>query len=358
MAVRIVIPIYAGCGPAAGSPSRFYCCYPASPGLFRKCRSVCAPQSGDCHQFPPLELAGCARFAHAELTSPYPAPFSSPRMRCFLLTRLTPSFRAQFAGNWLSVPGFAPRIHLKFVETMRPKRIDPLLCDLDLALSATFHPAGFPLRIATNSPHVLEAAAEYRAAFDRQFDTPAMEFRVVVEPAGDLAREPTFRKQLHLLSFVSDANNFATGDSRTLSATFHLSEATAANHLWLRWFYLESMAYMLLTQRYVVSLHAACVARDGAGILICGPSGCGKSTLSFACARAGFTYVSDDCTWLLLDSADRQAVGRPHQFRFRHDAARHFPELAGYVPIAHPNGKLSIEVPDRKSTRLNSSHLG
>src|SRR5271157_1441705 len=211
---------------------------------------------------------------------------------------------------------------------MPPVRIDPLLCDLDLSLSGTFHPAGFPLRIATNSPHVLAAAAESWAAFDRQFDTPPMEFRVVVEPAGDLAREPTFRKQLHLLSFVSDANNFATGDSLTLSATFHLSETTAANHLWLRWFFLESMAYMLLTQRYVVSLHAACVARDGAGILICGKSGCGKSTLSFACARAGFTYVSDDCTWLLLDSADRLAVGKPHQFRFRHDVARHFPELA------------------------------
>lgn len=228
---------------------------------------------------------------------------------------------------------------------MRPKRIDPLLCDLDLSLSGTFHPAGFPLRIATNSPHVLAAAAESWAAFDREFDTPPMEFRVVVEPAGGLAREPTFRKQHHLLCFVSDANNFATGDSLTLSATFHLSEATAANHVWLRWFYLESMAYMLLTQRYVVSLHAACVVRDGAGILICGKSGCGKSTLSFACARAGFTYVSDDCTWLLLDSEDRLAVGKPHQFRFRHDAARHFPELEGYVASAHPNGKLSIEVP-------------
>ena len=101
----------------------------------------------------------------------------------------------------------------------------------------------------------------------------------------------------------------------------------------------------MLTQRYVVSLHAACVARDGAGILLCGKSGCSKSTLSFACARAGFTYVSDDCTWLLLDSEDRQAIGKPHQFRFRHDVARHFPELEGYAASAHPNGKLSIEVP-------------
>ena len=105
------------------------------------------------------------------------------------------------------------------------------------------------------------------------------------------------------------------------------------------------MAYMLLTQRYVVSLHAACVASDGAGILICGKSGSGKSTLSFACARAGFTYVSDDCTWLLAESEDRTAIGKPHQVRFRHDVARHFPEFAGYPANAHPNGKLSIEVP-------------
>jgi hypothetical protein len=230
-------------------------------------------------------------------------------------------------------------------EAVQPKRIDPLLCDRDLALSGTFYPAGFPLRIATNSSHVLQAAAESWAPFTREFDTPPMEFRIVVEAAGDLAAEPTFRVQRHLLSFVSDAHNFATGDSLTLSASFHLSEKTAADHAWLRWFFLESMAYMLLTQRYVVSLHAACVAREGAGFLICGKSGSGKSTLSFACARAGFTFVSDDCTWLLANSENRIAIGKPHHVRFRHDAARHFPELAGYPANVHPNGKRSIELP-------------
>jgi len=230
-------------------------------------------------------------------------------------------------------------------EAVQTVRIDPLLCDVDLAFSGTFHPAGFPLHIATNSRHVLEAAVESWAPFGREFDTPPMEFRVVVEAAGELAAEPTFRKQRHLLSFVSDAHNFACGDCHTLLASFHLTEKTAADHRWLRWFYLEAMAYMLLTQRYVVSLHAACVASNGAGILLCGTSAAGKSTLSFACARAGFTYVSDDCTWLLTGSEDRLAIGRPHLMRFRHDAVRHFPELAGYLASAHPNGKLSIEVP-------------
>src|ERR1022692_1161129 len=97
-------------------------------------------------------------------------------------------------------------------EAVQTERIDPLLCDFDLALSGTFHPAGFPLHISTNSRHVLEAAAESWAPFAREFDTPPLEFRVVVEPEGELAAEPTFRKQRHLLSFVSDAHNFAAGD--------------------------------------------------------------------------------------------------------------------------------------------------
>ncbi len=224
-------------------------------------------------------------------------------------------------------------------------RIDPLLCDIDLAFTATFYPAGFPLRIATNSKHVLTAAAESWEPFAAQFDTPPLDFRVVVEPQGELTREPRFRKQGDVLSFVSDACNFATGDCQKLSAVFHLSEATAADHASLRWFYLEALAYMLLTQRHVVSLHAGCIARGGAGILICGKSAAGKSTLSIAAARAGFTFVADDCTWLLLDSDESLAIGKPHQARFRQDAARHFPELQGHLANLRPNGKRSIEVP-------------
>src|SRR5260370_42590231 len=113
-------------------------------------------------------------------------------------------------------------------EAVQTKRIDPLLCDLDLTLSGTFYPAGFPLHIATNSPHVLQAAAESWAPFHRAFDTPTIEFRVRVEPAGELAAAPTFRTQRHLFCFVSDAHNFATAASLTLSASFHLSQATAA----------------------------------------------------------------------------------------------------------------------------------
>jgi hypothetical protein len=105
------------------------------------------------------------------------------------------------------------------------------------------------------------------------------------------------------------------------------------------------MVYMLLAQRYVVPVHAACVAREGSGVLLCGNSGAGKSTLSFACARAGWTFLTDESTWLLPDAEDRTAIGRPYLARFREDALRIFPELRGFAARARPNGKFSIEAP-------------
>jgi hypothetical protein len=227
----------------------------------------------------------------------------------------------------------------------KDKRYDPMSSDFELPLAAVFHPVGFPLHLATNSRDVMAAAGEAWGAWDCAFRRPALEFRVVVQAEGEVAAAPAYRVHAGMLSFVADAHNFATADTQRLSAAFFLSEKTAADHALLRWLFLEAMAYMLLTQRYVLSLHAACVAQDGAGILLCGASGAGKSTLSVACARAGFTFLSDDCTWILTGTETPIALGKPHQARLRGDAARHFPELQGFPSRIFPNGKLSLEVP-------------
>jgi hypothetical protein len=231
------------------------------------------------------------------------------------------------------------------VESLGVRRTDPQLRDIDLPLTGSYYPAGFRVNIATNSRHVLEAAEESWRHYKPEFECQPLEFRVVIEPEGEQATRPRFRMQRHLFSVVSDANNYAIGDSKSWFACFFLSEETAADHARLRWHYVESMAYLLLAQRYVVPIHAACVAKDGAGILLCGASGAGKSTLSFACARAGWTFLSDDCTWLRADSNDRMAIGKPHQARFRDNAPAVFPDLAGYATSIRPGGKLSLEVP-------------
>jgi hypothetical protein len=225
------------------------------------------------------------------------------------------------------------------------KRYDPLLSDVELPLAGEFYPAGFPLRLATNSREVMQAANEAWGAWERMFDTGPLEFRVVVRLKGEASGAPVYRAQAGMLAFIESAHNFATADIARLSASFFVSEKTVADHTLFRWLFLDAMAYMLLTQRYVVSLHAACVAREGRGILLCGRSGAGKSTLSVASALAGFTFLSDDCTWVLTGTDAPTAIGKPHQVRLRGDAARHFPELDGFPARTLPNGKLSMEAP-------------
>ena len=233
------------------------------------------------------------------------------------------------------------------IEAVEIQRFDPLMRDVAMPRTALFHPAGFPLRLTTNSRDVIEAGAESWDEWPAEFDTPPIEMRVLVEPEGELAGPPRFRMQGHLIQAVGDAHNFAVADTRALFASICVSARTAADHSVLRWFYLESLGYLLLAQRYLTAIHAACVARNGSGILLCGVSTAGKSTLAFACARAGFTYVSDDCVWLLNGAAERVALGRPHHIRFRQDASRHFPELEGQLARARPNGKIAIELSTR-----------
>jgi hypothetical protein len=48
----------------------------------------------------------------------------------------------------------------------------------------------------------------------------------------------------------------------------------------------------------LVSLHAACIAAAGRGILLMGASGSGKSTITLQCLKAGFEMVSEDSVFV------------------------------------------------------------
>ena len=241
---------------------------------------------------------------------------------------------------------------------------DPLLHELELPLRATYHPLGFRLNLASNSHHPLEAACEAWAGCPPEFAKRPLEIRIVVQPEGALADEPpAFHGRGDLFSMVYDRHNFGVYDAASLSGYCFVSEKTAANHLRLRMHFLEAMTYSLLALRYAVPIHAATVARGDSGVLFCGPSGAGKSTLSYACARAGWTLIADDATWLPTGHEGRIAVGRPSHVRFREDAPRHFPELTRYAAEQRPNGKLTIEAPTadfpalRTAARCRADHL-
>ncbi len=234
------------------------------------------------------------------------------------------------------------------------RSLDPTRRKTALPLTATYYPGGFRVEIATNSEDTLAAAAEAWEPGEPEFAAEPVRLRVLVEGAGPLCGEPAHRMQEHLYGIVADAANFADLDLERQFGFLCVSRRTAADHSWFRWFFLEAAAYILLTQRQIAAVHAACVARDGAGILLSGPSCAGKTTLSYACARAGWSLVSDDATWL-VPGMDRLAVGRPGHARFRPDAPRLFPELERFAARARPNGKIAIEVPLRELPQIRTA---
>jgi hypothetical protein len=230
---------------------------------------------------------------------------------------------------------------------------DPLQREVDLPFHRAYYPHGFRLDLASNAPEVLDAAEEswgmyaamYEAMSEPECQDPPLTLRVLVQPGSELSPQPVHRMQGHLYSAVASRENYALIDLDALFAYALVTERTVADHAWFRWFYLDLMAGSTLAQRHAVPMHAACVERNGVGVLLWGPSGMGKSTLAYACARAGWTFVADDATILPQNRRGCVVTGKPHQARFREDAPQLFPEIEGYATRARPTGKLSIEVP-------------
>ena len=226
-----------------------------------------------------------------------------------------------------------------------PER-DPILALMPLPHRAEFYPYGFAASVVSNSPMVLEAARESWAEMPKRFEAPPLDLRcVVTEGAGaDCPPPPVARAQRNLIVSVADAENYWCGDLATGIGSAWVTERVAANTHYLRYHVLEAMAYSLLGSLHVVTLHAACVALHGCGVLLAGDSGAGKSSLAYACARRGWTYISDDSSSLLRRSAARTVLGDPRLFRFRATAGSLFPEFQGMEESRHAHGKPTIEV--------------
>jgi hypothetical protein len=221
---------------------------------------------------------------------------------------------------------------------------DPLLYRKPLPYTGRYYPLGFPVDVASDMREVLDAAHESFGAYAPRFDRPPLRVHVLTSEGGSARPpEPVLRAQRNLLLWVSDQENFAVCDHLQRFGYSCVTRATVADRIFFRWHFLDGLIYMLLELNYITSLHSACVAWEGAGVLLYGPSGVGKSTLSYACARRGWTYVSDDGCSIVWDGG-RTVIGEPHHFRFRAQAPELFPELAGRTIGQQLNSKPTIEM--------------
>jgi hypothetical protein len=237
------------------------------------------------------------------------------------------------------------RQHVGDPKPCKPQ--DALLYDMELPLRGTFYPLGFAVEIFTNDPDVLTAANESFGHRRLRRGSTILRVRIGISAGGGSGcpPEPTRRMYNHLCSLVADTHNQALLDLKTCTCFIWLTKSALKSKLYFRYNFLEKVVYLLLGASVVTDVHAACVSKHGKGILLCGGSGAGKSTLAYACARAGWTYTSDDTSYLINDSNDPCVIGHSHRVRFRPEAKDLFPEIGSREVTPRMEGKPSIEIP-------------
>ena len=217
----------------------------------------------------------------------------------------------------------------------------------DLTLEAMFFPLGFPLRVRSNSAEALNVCRMKWGFFEQEFDTEPMETHIHV--AETVSREcppyPSYRFVENMLLVTADANNACVAQLPVGKTRMVVSSAAIAHPSYFAQTFLEAASASQIWTLYATPIHGACVAIDGRGVLLCGDSGAGKSSLSYACARAGWQFISDDCSFLLHNESGRNVMGDCHQVRFRPSAVELFPEIADMDITPRLDGTPSIDLP-------------
>lgn len=217
----------------------------------------------------------------------------------------------------------------------------------ELPLQCKLYPFGFPMEVRTNSEEVISLLTDMLGAFKKRFDAKPIcaEIRIIETDSNECPPPPTYRNIYPIFAAVADKDNYLILDFATRRSYMTLSNAAMRDELYLRFFFMESIAGVHIGASYATALHAGCVSFEGRGVLLCGNSGAGKSTLTYACARARWTYVTDDCSFLLHREEGNLVIGNCYRVRFRPTAAELFPDVAGRELTPRAGGKPSIEVP-------------
>jgi len=121
----------------------------------------------------------------------------------------------------------------------------------------------------------------------------------------------------------------------------------------------------VLKRAGMYAIHAACVARDGLGLVLPGPSESGKTTSCIALLRGGFQYLGDDCVLLREGTDGGRLLCFPRRSRTRPRTVAFFPEIeddrdtpsevyaAPVIPEARPRFLVFPCIEDVAESRLD-----
>ncbi|MEJ2720559.1 MAG: hypothetical protein P8181_05390 [bacterium] len=205
----------------------------------------------------------------------------------------------------------------------------------------------FEVKVRCDDRRVIEAVESsldrrrMGASEGRSCNEPAISLRLELSTAPANMRF-TFPPRDAAASSFEDVELYGTDGVRILTVArksmVRIDRSTgvargfvAPKHLESPWIIAHRIVYLavveLLRCRGAHYLHAGCVCGGDAGILVCGPSGSGKSTLTYALARAGFGFVSDDGVFLERDAGGLSATAFPEKIKLDHRSCNLFDEL-------------------------------
>jgi hypothetical protein len=215
-------------------------------------------------------------------------------------------------------------------------RLHPLGHPVDIVVSST-------LNNSANSEAVLAAAWKSWGSWPALFDEAPMRFEIETHGGAAPRNAPRFEAPSGWLRFSDGGHNFAVFELESRTGYMSVGAGAIRDQAGFRHHWLEALVLTALDSVFFTPLHAACVAREGAGTLLCGDSGAGKSSLAYACARRGWTLVSDDAVHL-APGPESIGVGGSNFIHLREPARSLFPELDALDTGPAPNGKQAIEI--------------
>ena len=208
------------------------------------------------------------------------------------------------------------------------------------------HPLGHPVEFESNSAEALLVAQDSWGAWPRLFDQAPLRISIQVHDGPPPAADPRFEVFPDRLEFFCDNATEGIVNPASRTGQIHVSRGMLAQRGRFRHVLLEAVVLTALDAVFFTPLHAACVERNGVGVLLCGDSGAGKSTLAYACARREWTLIADESVHL-APAPSRTVVGGSRHIRLREPAYGLFPELHARAAAPAPNGKLAIELDAR-----------
>ncbi len=223
---------------------------------------------------------------------------------------------------------------------------------------------GFGVEVETNSPDVMVAARNEWDRYPNLSEGVPVRLRVTVSTGVAEVSEapPDVRFDAAWMYVDHGPDNRAVACLTEGWGEISLSGDRASDADYVRYHFLEPLAYLLLAPRHFAFAHASSVALNGRAVVLCGEANAGKTCLAYACARRGWTYLSGDATHFLHGSADFTLAGRPFSIRLRESARDLFPEFTAWPAAVRPNQRLSIEADTGKlnlsiAVRARASHL-